>query len=92
MQSPPPGRVWVLVRPVLQSEGHEVSALELLEGSEPDCRLGAVADALVLADLLVKLQLGLDVSGRIGDADLDTASDAASDDAFQELQRENAVT
>ena len=47
-----------------------------------DGLLGAVGDAFVLAGLLIKLQLCLDVLSGVGDADLDTTRDAASDNAF----------
>ena len=57
-----------------------------------DGLLGAVGDPLVLAELLVQLQLGLDVLGGVGDADLDTTRDAARDDALQELHRDNVMT
>ena len=44
----------------------------------------AVDDALVLSDLLIQLELGLDVLGRVGDADLDAAGDGSGNDALQE--------
>ena len=61
------------------------AAVQAPDTGRLDRLLGAVGDAFVLADLLVKLQLGLDVLGGVGDADLDATRDAASNDAFQEL-------
>ena len=47
-----------------------------------DCLLGTVRDTLVLPKLLVQLELGLDVLGGVGDADLDATGDASGYDAF----------
>ncbi len=64
------------------------AAVESERAALPHSLLGAVRDSLVAANLLVQLQLRLDILGRVGDADLDAAGDAASDDALKELVEE----
>ena len=64
------------------------AAVEAPDAVLPHCLLGAVGDPLVLADLLIQLQLGLDVLGGIGDADLNTTGNTSRYDTFQCLHEE----